>query len=1568
MESMTRSTHMKKLPKGVTSFSGGYDGVFSAPAAAHRFKPPSNVEDYGEIFGGGSRGSSIPVLDLAVLDETTENFRSSKVDYGSIFGGFEEDLGVPYDELVGRGCGNKKWSSSSDNKASNHSEKEFPPQGEGTHHLSGNSKELPSEAPNTSIDAMKQFNMSYLKTSQENKKQPNGTTHVAKLHAVPGFTYFVNEPPSKKKTEPGMPVAPIKGEVHRTWSFGGNVPDENNRNTEILLPGKPIAEGLSGAKGGSSQVGNQPKDGSFNRIESDMKSQSFKTAPSSNNFYESSGIRGHPKQSKSSNISSKVNPFEKSTSNGIDGSSDEELDINSDAAACAAALKRVLEKAQESIRLAQEIRERGDKDGIQRGSNLNSEHSSKAKDKKKHGFDQEGNYSKKQNVKDRHERLGSESDESNERHSRFSSSNAGVSTASECGQKPLTSTEPAEEKSRLNIAEVNGKSKQFLEPVETGTNIASTVAIHQVEMDMDKSTTFLSMRKQETEASLSMEKQENIFGVTTTKETTEQMETNVEIEKSSEKDFGMGNAENNEHLDEHTKLSEVTANASYLAPIKHEFRTTEGLEITDKDSQSEDIKCILDKLRHCEIKLSECLDMSEEEKSEASKTVDQHMSNEWQTMAKEEVPHEDFQQVQYFNSHSQEEKENGLYSFNKGGELHQEACGIVTSDDAPEVCGSGSLEREHKESQEGEARATLNGLDSFHEEDMVQQEACGFMESDDSPEICGSGNQESTHKDGQEGEPCTASNGLDSCNERGMIQQEACGFVANDDAPEICNSGSQERTHKDSQEGEACAASNRLDSCHEQGMVQQEACGFMASYDAPEDCSRGSWERTHTEGQEGEPCRTFDAIQEIGVNDSNLVSGHKLEEDPTVPYEELEKKVVEDPNEKELVDVPREEKSTKVLKEEYFEGEEQKISEDSYNQEKVDCNAFGEEFDWGEVEKRIKKGCTIEDTEIVWSEKFKNSECSNTVELIQETEETTGVHEEDTFDNNEQIHLQKKVAYEKNFDTYAYESLHGVPEAHSTGVVEDHEASNSTTGTSEDFYNCEWHGYSEEVLKACDFTKLDEKCDTVFVDSASSSENPGRFMAVESDEIGTNANYNGLSCEHKLPQENVLETTYFIQDAEEDNDIRFKQQGVSEDQKSTNVAFSADRRGILTEKNVKEPEPSINFESGGEFIDRISENAERANEEFSFVKEDEYADPEVVRKVEKKEKEINEKNSSPVTHQATDTHESAEEMITGQNIQFVRSKPQKIALPEHNEVRESSQKDLKEKEHSRKIEEMKRERARDKDRIAVERAIREARERAFAEARERAERAAVARAGAEVRQRMMAEAQEKLEKASAETKLADKASIEAKQRAERAAVERATAEARERALEKALSQKTTSQGRVQTDRLDGTPKDSALKHSLSSSDLERDGNNSESAQRRKARNERHERIMERAAQALAEKNMRDLQAQKEQAERNRLAESLDADVKRWANGKEKNLRALLSTLQYILGPDSGWQPISLTEIVTTAAVKKAYKKSTLYVHPDKLQQRGASIQQKYICEKVFELLKAAWNKFNSEER
>ncbi|QCD81765.1 cyclin G-associated kinase [Vigna unguiculata] len=317
--------------------------------------------------------------------------------------------------------------------------------------------------------------------------------------------------------------------------------------------------------------------------------------------------------------------------------------------------------------------------------------------------------------------------------------------------------------------------------------------------------------------------------------------------------------------------------------------------------------------------------------------------------------------------------------------------------------------------------------------------------------------------------------------------------------------------------------------------------------------------------------------------------------------------------------------------------------------------------------------------------------------------------------------------------------------------------------------------------------------------------------------------------------------------------------------------------------------------------------------------------------------------------------------------------------------------------------EAERERERGKDRMAVDKATLEARDRTYTEARERAERAAFERATAEARQRVLAEARERLEKACAEARdktYADKVAAEARLKAQRTAVERATVEARERAMEKVKVERAAFEsrerlGRSVSDKF-SVPSRNSGRQGSSSSDMldpfcqnssssthsrypyssvygassftERSEREGESAQRCRARLERYRRTAERAAKALEEKNMRDLVAQKEQAERNRLAETLDIEVRRWSSGKEGNLRALLSTLQYILGPDSGWQPIPLTDVITSAAVKKAYRKATLCVHPDKLQQRGASIQHKYICEKVFDLLKEAWNKFNSEER
>ncbi|KAG7623108.1 Chaperone J-domain superfamily [Arabidopsis suecica] len=308
-----------------------------------------------------------------------------------------------------------------------------------------------------------------------------------------------------------------------------------------------------------------------------------------------------------------------------------------------------------------------------------------------------------------------------------------------------------------------------------------------------------------------------------------------------------------------------------------------------------------------------------------------------------------------------------------------------------------------------------------------------------------------------------------------------------------------------------------------------------------------------------------------------------------------------------------------------------------------------------------------------------------------------------------------------------------------------------------------------------------------------------------------------------------------------------------------------------------------------------------------------------------------------------------------QDAKVERPLPSRVSVQREKEAeRLKRERDL-EMEQLRKVEEEReREREREKDRMAFD-------------------------------QRALADARERLEKACAEAReksLPDKLSMEARLRAERAAVERATSEARDRAAEKAafearermersVSDKQSQSSGFFGERMEISLSDKQFQNSVSfgaSRYQDSHGTEGESPQRCTSRLERHQRTADRVAKALAEKNMRDLVAQREQAERIRIAETLDTEVKRWSSGKEGNIRALLSTLQYILGPESGWQPLPLTEVITSAAVKRAYRKATLCVHPDKLQQRGANIHQKYICEKVFDLLKEAWNRFNSEGR
>lgn len=49
-------------------------------------------------------------------------------------------------------------------------------------------------------------------------------------------------------------------------------------------------------------------------------------------------------------------------------------------------------------------------------------------------------------------------------------------------------------------------------------------------------------------------------------------------------------------------------------------------------------------------------------------------------------------------------------------------------------------------------------------------------------------------------------------------------------------------------------------------------------------------------------------------------------------------------------------------------------------------------------------------------------------------------------------------------------------------------------------------------------------------------------------------------------------------------------------------------------------------------------------------------------------------------------------------------------------------------------------------------------------------------------------------------------------------------------------------------------------------------------------------------------------------------------------------------------------------------MKRAYMKANLVVHPDKVKQKGGTLEQVATADMVFDVLKAAWGKFEASGR
>lgn len=89
----------------------------------------------------------------------------------------------------------------------------------------------------------------------------------------------------------------------------------------------------------------------------------------------------------------------------------------------------------------------------------------------------------------------------------------------------------------------------------------------------------------------------------------------------------------------------------------------------------------------------------------------------------------------------------------------------------------------------------------------------------------------------------------------------------------------------------------------------------------------------------------------------------------------------------------------------------------------------------------------------------------------------------------------------------------------------------------------------------------------------------------------------------------------------------------------------------------------------------------------------------------------------------------------------------------------------------------------------------------------------------------------------------------------------------------------------------------------------------------------------------AVKQMRAKAAQQdaEDEERFKVTDNVDRQLQAWKHGKEKNLRALLASVDTVLWPEATWKGANMSELIEPKRCKIVYMKAIAKVHPDKVR-------------------------------
>uniref|UniRef100_A0A1I8EZ43 Other/NAK/GAK protein kinase n=1 Tax=Wuchereria bancrofti TaxID=6293 RepID=A0A1I8EZ43_WUCBA len=109
------------------------------------------------------------------------------------------------------------------------------------------------------------------------------------------------------------------------------------------------------------------------------------------------------------------------------------------------------------------------------------------------------------------------------------------------------------------------------------------------------------------------------------------------------------------------------------------------------------------------------------------------------------------------------------------------------------------------------------------------------------------------------------------------------------------------------------------------------------------------------------------------------------------------------------------------------------------------------------------------------------------------------------------------------------------------------------------------------------------------------------------------------------------------------------------------------------------------------------------------------------------------------------------------------------------------------------------------------------------------------------------------------------------------------------------------------------------------------------------------------------KTIKSLDEMKRQEEIREL-DPIEVKVKEWTNGKERNIRALLGSMNNILWPNAeNWVQPSIGDLLTAQQIKKYYHKACLIIHPDK--QVGT--ENETLARAIFTELNDAWTAYEN---